>query len=71
MKILYLVTDDWYFLSHRAHLARSALEQGCEVVVVTAPGKRTKEIESAGFRFDREVTVEDLKENYVLRFRRP
>ncbi len=30
-----------------------------------------REIESAGFRFDREVTVEDLKENYVLRFRRP
>jgi ubiquinone/menaquinone biosynthesis C-methylase UbiE len=30
-----------------------------------------REIESAGFRFEREVTVEDLKENYVLRFRRP
>jgi SAM-dependent methyltransferase len=29
------------------------------------------EIESAGFRFEREVTVEGLKENYVLRFRRP
>ena len=29
------------------------------------------EIESAGFRFEREVKVEDLKENYVLRFRRP
>jgi ubiquinone/menaquinone biosynthesis C-methylase UbiE len=30
-----------------------------------------REIESAGFEFEREVTVEDLKENYVLRFRRP
>ena len=30
-----------------------------------------REIESAGFQFDREVKVEDLKENYVLRFRRP
>jgi len=30
-----------------------------------------REIESAGFRFDREVTVEGLKENYVLRFRWP
>jgi SAM-dependent methyltransferase len=29
-----------------------------------------REIESAGFRFDREVTVKGLKENYVLRFRR-
>jgi ubiquinone/menaquinone biosynthesis C-methylase UbiE len=36
-------------------------------------GKDTfrREIESAGFRFEREVTVEGLKENYVLRFRRP
>jgi len=30
-----------------------------------------REIESAGFRFEREVPVEGLKENYVLRFRRP
>jgi ubiquinone/menaquinone biosynthesis C-methylase UbiE len=30
-----------------------------------------REIESAGFQFEREVTVEGLKENYVLRFRRP
>jgi ubiquinone/menaquinone biosynthesis C-methylase UbiE len=30
-----------------------------------------REIESAGFRFEREVAVEGLKENYVLRFRRP
>ena len=28
-------------------------------------------IESAGFRFEREVAVEGLKENYVLQFRRP
>jgi SAM-dependent methyltransferase len=30
-----------------------------------------REIESAGFRFEREVSIEGLKENYVLRFRRP
>jgi SAM-dependent methyltransferase len=30
-----------------------------------------REIESAGFRFEREVAVEGLKENYVLQFRRP
>ncbi|MBW2577129.1 MAG: methyltransferase domain-containing protein [Deltaproteobacteria bacterium] len=30
-----------------------------------------REIESAGFRFEREVPVEGLQENYVLRFRRP
>jgi len=31
----------------------------------------TGEIESAGFRFDGEISVDGLKENYVLRFRRP
>jgi len=30
-----------------------------------------REIESAGFQFEREIEVEGLKENYVLRFRRP
>jgi len=30
-----------------------------------------REIESAGFRFEREVKVEGLKENYVIRFQRP
>ncbi|HEX9813936.1 MAG TPA: methyltransferase domain-containing protein [Myxococcota bacterium] len=30
-----------------------------------------REIETAGFRFEREVSVAGLEENYVLRFRRP
>ena len=30
-----------------------------------------REIESAGFEFEREIQVEGLKENYVLLFRRP
>ncbi len=30
-----------------------------------------REIESAGFRFEREIPIDGLKENYVLRFRRP
>jgi ubiquinone/menaquinone biosynthesis C-methylase UbiE len=30
-----------------------------------------QEIESAGFRFEREITVAGLKENYLLHFRRP
>ena len=36
-------------------------------------GKREfrREIEAAGFEFEREIEVEGLKENYVIRFRRP
>ena len=50
MKVLFLVTDDWYFLSHRLDLARGARDAGMEVVVVTAPGSRVSEIEAEGFR---------------------
>lgn len=50
MKILYTVTDDWYFLSHRLHVARAARDRGCEVVVVTAPGERSRDITTEGFR---------------------
>ena len=31
----------------------------------------TREIEAAGFRFDRELAVDGLQDNYVLRSRRP
>ncbi|HED64095.1 MAG TPA: glycosyltransferase family 1 protein [Planctomycetes bacterium] len=50
MKVLFLVTDDWYFLSHRVGLARALRDRGDEVVVVTAPGNRVPEIEAEGFR---------------------
>ena len=50
MRILYLVTDDWYFLSHRLALARAARAAGARVTVVTAPGERVAEIEADGFR---------------------
>lgn len=50
MKILYLVTDDWYFLSHRLSLASAVRDQGNEVVVVTAPGPDVCRIEQEGFR---------------------
>jgi len=34
-RILYLVTEDWYFLSHRLPMARAAKEAGYEVHVAT------------------------------------
>jgi glycosyltransferase involved in cell wall biosynthesis len=50
MKVLYLVTDGWYFLSHRLALARAARDAGGEVVVVTAPGPEVEAIRAEGFR---------------------
>src|SRR5439155_21624378 len=32
-KLLFLVTEDWYFCSHRLPVARAAREDGFEVVV--------------------------------------
>lgn len=65
MKILYTVTDDWYFLSHRLHVARAVREEGCEVLVVTSPGPRVPEILAEGFqhrplRFHRTIKTQPL-----------
>lgn len=47
--ILFLVTDDWFFLIHRKALAVAAQEVGFKVLVATAPGPRVAEIEALGF----------------------
>lgn len=51
-KLIYLVTEDWYFLSHRLPMARAARAAGFEVVVATRvnrPEDRAA-IEAEGFR---------------------
>lgn len=48
-RILYLVTEDWYFLSHRLPVARAARDAGFEVIVATAVGSRGGRIEAEGF----------------------
>ena len=35
MRLLYVVTEDWYFLSHRLPMARAARDAGFEVHVAT------------------------------------
>ncbi len=65
MKVLFLVTDDWYFLSHRLHLARGVRDAGAGVVVVTSEGEGVRAIEDEGFafhpvRFRRTVTGQAL-----------
>ena len=48
--ILYLVTEDWYFWSHRLPIARAARDAGWEVLVATRVGNHAERIEREGFR---------------------
>lgn len=49
-KILYLVGEDWSFLSHRLPVARAARDAGFDVVVATRVRGARREIEDEGFR---------------------
>jgi glycosyltransferase involved in cell wall biosynthesis len=50
IKILYFITEDWYFWSHRLPIARAARDAGHEVIIVTRVNKHKERIESEGFR---------------------
>jgi glycosyltransferase involved in cell wall biosynthesis len=47
--IIYFVSEDWYFCSHRLSIARKALAEGFKVVVVTRVSKHRDVIKSEGF----------------------
>ncbi len=49
-KLLFLVTEDWYFCSHRLALAIHAREAGYEVLVATRVDRCGETIRSAGLR---------------------
>jgi glycosyltransferase involved in cell wall biosynthesis len=49
-KILFFVTEDWYFWSHRLPIARAARDAGAEVIVVTRVNQHGARIENEGFR---------------------
>jgi glycosyltransferase involved in cell wall biosynthesis len=48
-RLLFLVTEDWYFWAHRLHLARAARDAGYEVVVATRARTLARDIEAEGF----------------------
>lgn len=50
LKILYFVTEDWYFWSHRLPLAQEAKKRGYEVLVATRVNQHGKRILKQGFR---------------------
>jgi len=47
--VLFLVTEDWYFYSHRLPIARAARDIGMNVVVVAKVGAYKDKIEKEGF----------------------
>lgn len=47
--LLYLVTEDWYFLSHRLPMARAARDAGFRVAVATRVGDAADAIAAEGF----------------------
>ena len=49
-KLLFVVTEDWYFVSHRLPLAIAALEVGFEVVVATRIKNHGLVIRNAGIK---------------------
>lgn len=50
MKLLFFVTEDWCFCSHRLPVARAAKNAGYDVVVVTRVQGHGDIIERAGLR---------------------
>ena len=49
-KLIFLVTEDWYFLSHRLPMARAAQQAGFDVAIATRVAAHGARIEAAGFR---------------------
>jgi glycosyltransferase involved in cell wall biosynthesis len=49
-RLLFLVTEDWYFCSHRLPMARAARDAGFQVTVATRIDAHRAAIEAEGFR---------------------
>lgn len=48
-RVLFLVTEDWYFWSHRLDLARAARDAGMDVLVATRVDAHAERIRDEGF----------------------
>jgi glycosyltransferase involved in cell wall biosynthesis len=49
-RLLFLVTEDWFFVLHRLPLARAAMRAGYEVIVATRVGACREQIEREGIK---------------------
>lgn len=61
INILYVVTEDWYFCSHRMPTARAARELGFNVTVATNVEDHADAIRREGFRVVHTPTMRKLK----------
>jgi glycosyltransferase involved in cell wall biosynthesis len=59
-KILFLVTEDWYFWSHRLPLAREAQRSGYSVIVATRVQEHGQRILAEGFKL---ISIRMLRRN--------
>jgi len=50
MKVLFVVSEDWYFCSHRFPLATEALRRGWDVCLIARMGKHAEELKALGIR---------------------
>lgn len=50
-KLMFVVTEDWYFASHRLSLALAAQQAGFEVSVITRCRQKARELAPTGLRF--------------------
>lgn len=66
IKVLYFVTEDWYFLSHRLPLALAVKNHGCEVVLVTRTSESSSRIQDSGIRV---ISLKHLRRSSMNPFR--
>jgi len=51
-RLLFLVTEDWYFWAHRLPLARAARDAGYEVAIATRVGHLSEQIKAENFQLE-------------------
>src|SRR2546430_7482407 len=51
LRVVMVVNQDWFFLSHRLPIARAVREAGAEVIVVAGDSGQASAIKAEGFEF--------------------
>lgn len=65
--ILFFITEDWYFWSHRLSVARAAKNAGFQVIIVTRIHQHKERIEKEGFKLI-PIRLERRSKNVINEF---